>query len=151
MIKNLLLYILIFFVVYIVLIFNVPQIAWVIENTLWINWFNQFVLSFKWTYDETVTKVPTETELKDAYNTVYSWAIEFKDNFDSWIEITKDKIDDFRTILSWAEDTYNDIKNWINDAKEFIETNSWTIEEIKEVIDTVSETSEILTNTWEIN
>jgi hypothetical protein len=49
--------------------------------------------------------------------------------------------------LSWVENTYNEIKEWYDEVKNFIDTNSWKIEEIKTVIDTVSE----LNNTWTTN
>ena len=149
--KNILLSILILFIIFILLIFKAPVAALKIENILWINWFSEFVLSFKWTYDETVTNIPTKSELKNAYDTVHSWAIDFKDKFEDWLNITKEKIDTVREKVWEAEDTYNELKWTYDEVQEFIDTNSWKIEEIKEVIETVSEITETITNTWETN
>lgn len=151
MLKNILLWIVIMFVWYILLIFTSPKIAWNIANILGLNWFNEFVLKLKSGYDQTVTNLPTKEEVLDTYEKVYSWAIEVKTNVKNWINTTKNTIDDIRETLSWAEDTFNDIKDWVNKAKDFIETASWTLNNTVETIDNFSETYEELTSTWETN
>lgn len=151
MLRKIIWSIILFLVIYILLIFKAPGIAWVIENIIWINWFNNFILWAKSTYDETVTNIPSKDELQNTYNTVQSWAIEFKENFEIWVEITKEKIDAFRATMSWAESTYNDLKDWFNDAKDFIDTNSWIVDDIHNTIKTLSGINEALTITWETN
>lgn len=133
------------------MIFKIPQIAWLIENILWINWFNQFVLSFKSTWDDIFTNIPNNNELNDAFDNVYSWALDFKTKFEDWLGVTKDKIDWFRETASGIENTYNELKDTYDKAKGFIESNSWTIDDIKEVIETISDRANIVTNTWETN
>lgn len=151
MLKNIFLFILIFFVLYILSIFKAPDLASSIEQSLGIQWFNAFVINFKETFDDIVTNFPTQDELKNAYETAQSWALEFKDNFENWLNITKDKIDTIRETLSWAEDTISDIKENIDAAKDFYDANSWTIDDIKNTIDTISEISQEITNTWTNN
>lgn len=151
MIKNILLLWFIFIIVFIILIFKTPDFALKIESTLWINWLSQFLLWFKWTYDETVTNIPTKAELENAYDTVQSGALDFKDKFEDWLNLTKEKIDWVREKAWDIENTYNDLKWTYDEAKEFINTNSWKIEEIKEVIETISDVTWTLTNTWETN
>ncbi len=138
----------IFFVSYILLIFNSPIIAWAIEKVLWIEWFNNFVLKFKWAYDTTVTNIPTKDELKNAYNTVHSWSIKFQENFKMWAEFTKDKIDWYRETLSWAEDKFNDAKDWYNEIKDYVTTNSWLIDEIRNTIETFSWVANTISQSW---
>ena len=144
MIKKLLLSGLILFIVYILLIFKAPEIAWTIEKLILIDWFNEFALSFKSIFDETVTQIPSSEEF-------LSWTIDIKNTVIDWVNTTKDKIDSFRETMSWAQDTYNDLKNTYDEAKDFINSNSWKIEDIKEVIETISNITETLTNTWETN
>jgi hypothetical protein len=151
MLRKILWSIILFFIIYILLIFKAPSIAWVIEKSIWINWFNEFILWFKSAYDETVTHIPSKEELQNTYNTVHSWAIEFKENFDLWVDLTKEKIDAFRDTMSWAEDTLNNFKTWYNETKDFINTNSWVIIDIQNTIETISGITEILINTWETN
>lgn len=148
MITKFFLTILIFFTTYVLVIFNLPHVAWAIGKVLWLEEFNKFVLTFKSTYDETVTKIPTEDELKNTYNTVQSWAIDFKEKFDLWVDYTKEKIDWFRETLSWAEDTFNEIKNWYDWAIKFVNTNSGLIEEYKEKIEYLSWITETISESW---
>ena len=138
-------------VIHILLIFKAPEIATLIEKTLWINWFTEFVIWSKSTYDNAINKLPNSQELNNSYNDAFSWANKLKENVLDWAEYTKDKIDWFRNVMSWAENTYNDLKDWINTAKEFIDTASWAINDTKELIDNVNKVTETLTNSWETN
>ena len=151
MINKILLSILIFAVIYILLIFKVPTLASIIEDTLWIKWFNEFIIWSKWTYDDTITKLPSAEELTGSYSEAYSWAINIKENILEWADYTRDKIDWFREAMSWAEETYKDIKDWIDTAKDFIDNASWALNDTKELIDNVSVIKETLTNTWTTN
>jgi len=148
LLQKLIWFFIIFFVSYILLIFNAPIIAWAIEKVLWIEWFNKFVLSFKSTVDKTATVLPTQDELKNAYDVVHSWAIEFKENFWLWVDYTKEKLDWYRVALSWAEDTFNNLKDWYNETKDYINTNSWVIQEVRNTIEAFSGLTESLTNSW---
>lgn len=140
MIKKFLLSIIILFIWYILLIFTAPNVAWAIEKFLWIDWFNSSIIELKEIFNEKSTNIPSTDEL-------LSWAIDIKNTIVDWVDTTKEKIDTVRETLSWVENTYNEIKEWYNEVKNFIDTNSWKIEEIKTVIDTISE----LNNTWTTN
>jgi len=151
MIIKFLLSLLIFTIVLTLSVFNIPTITTSIEKMIWLNWFTEFILKFKSTYDETVTNIPTKGELENTYNTVQSWALDFKDKFEDWIKLTKQKIDSIRGSVWEIEDTYNDLKDNYDEVQEFIDTNSWKIDEIKEVIETITDVADTLTNTWETN
>lgn len=145
-------FLIIFFVSYILSIFKAPILASAIEKVLWIEWFNEFILSFKSTYDDAVTNMPTKDELKNAYNVVHSWAVEFWENFEIWVDYTKKQIDWIRETLSWAENTYNDITDWYLKTKDYINTNSWVLQDVRDTIESFSGITESLTNsgiiTW---
>lgn len=140
MIKKFILFSLIIFILYILALFKLPQFTSIVWNIAWLNWFNEFVLSFKSTFDKTVTNIPSQEEFIE-------WSLELKENVINWVDVTKDKIDDIRETIKWAESKYNDLKETYDETKEFINTNSWKIKEIKETIQKISN----LTNTWEIN
>ncbi len=91
--------------------------------------------------------MPTKDELKNAYNALHSWAIDFKENLDMWVDYTKKQIDEIRGSLSWAEDTYNDFTDWYNQTKDYINTNSWVIQDIRDTIEGFSGITDSLTNT----
>lgn len=140
-------------VVYLLLVFKAPTIAWVIEKWIWVKWLSEFVLNFKNKYDDTVTKIPTEREVQDTYNVIYSWAVDYKEKFINWAEVTKSQIDAIRNKISWAEDTYNDLKEWYddvkegyNEAKEFIDENSDRLDAIKKAINEVSNNTTIVSS-----
>lgn len=131
--------------IYLLLVFKTPNIAMHIEKTIWIEWMATDIVKIKDTYDNVVTEIPSKYELK-------KWALDFKEKFIEWVEITKSKIDSIRTTASWAEDTYNDLKEWYDKAKDFINTNSWKIDDIKKAINDVSNiTNTINSNSWIIN
>ncbi len=119
---------------YLILIFNFPIFAGALENALWIKWFNHFILSFKYDYDESKTNIPSQNELKVAYDDVYSWAIDFREKFVDGLYITKSKIDNVRETLNNTKEKYDDVKEWYDD--------------VKQTIDTIVEISNKLTNTW---
>lgn len=147
MLKNFLLWLLIFCIIYILLILNIPSISKKLENTILLNWINNFILQFKWTYNDTIKNVPTQNEFKNAYNSIQSWAIDFKENFDLWVDYTKERIDSIRWTLSWVNDSIWDIKNTYDETKQFIDTNSWVI---KNVQDTIQTNSWVIKKVWEV-
>lgn len=151
MLQKLLLFILIFFIVYIISIFKLPILAWSIEEVLHIKWFNEFVLKFKETYDKTFTDLPTKNDLKNAYNTAQSWAVEFWENFMIGVDYTKEKIDNFRNTMSWVEDTYSEVKEWYIKTKEYIDSNSWVIQDVRDTIEALSWVTEKLTQSWTLD
>jgi len=144
MIKKLLLSIVILFIAYVLLIFSAPNIAWAIEQLLWLDGLNQKIIDFRDSFNDKSTSIPSKDEL-------LSWALDLKDNIIEWVDTTKEKIDSFRETMSWVEDTYNDLRDWYNEVKDFIDTNSWKIDDAKEILNTVSDITQTLTNTWETN
>ena len=159
-------------VLYLLLVFKAPVITLGIEKTIWIKWITEFVINFKNKYDDTVTTIPSKSEVQDTYNVIYSWAVDYKEKFVNWANVTKWKIDIIREKISWAEDTYNELLDWYEDVKEsyddakvFIDENKEKLDIIKDAIDSVSnKSSEIhswftdtinsfswLTNTWITN
>ena len=159
MIKKIFLSLLIIFILYILIIFNIPSLWLKIENILWINWFNNFILKSKKTYDETVTNIPTKEEVIETYDTVYSWAVELKNNLKEWLDNTKKQVDNIRETLQETKDNYYELKENINEAKDFIENASWTlkntinsntwlIEWTKEIYESIKELENEIYNTW---
>lgn len=141
MVKKILLSILIFFVVYILLIFKAPIIAWSIEQLLWIKWFNDYVIWLKSKLDKTVINIPSQSEV-NIYDSIQSWALDIK----TWIDYTKDKIDWFRKTMSGVDSTIKEINDWYDKTQDFINTNSWVIEDARNTIDSYSWITEKLTN-----
>jgi len=144
-------------VIYLLLVFKAPTLSWVIEKSIWVKGLSQIILNFKNTYDDTVTKIPTEREIQDTYNVIYSGATDYKEKFVNWAAITKWKVDTIREKISWAKGTYNDLKGsyddakkWYNDAKDFIDKNSERLNTIKKAIDAVSNNT-IPVNSWSTN
>ncbi|MDR2411962.1 MAG: hypothetical protein LBD88_05405 [Candidatus Peribacteria bacterium] len=72
MIKKILWFLVIVFVLYILLIFTYPNLADKIENKLGIKSFNEFIRNFKTTLDDICTNLPTKDEVKNAYNKTLS-------------------------------------------------------------------------------
>ncbi len=118
---------------YLLAIFNVPIFADKIWDLLWVHDLNNNIRETKKSFDKAVTTVPSKEELQKWYEKAYSGAIEIKENFNNWLDLTKDKINSFRKTMSWAEEKYEQ-------TKEFIEDTSEKIDKIKEVIDVVSST-----------
>lgn len=150
MLRKLLLFILIFIIVYILTIFKIPTVAWAIESLLGIDWFNDYVLNFKSDYDDTFINLPNASEIQEAYETAQSWTIEFWENIKSWVDYTKNKIDNIRSTVSWVKTTYTKTKESYDKTVEFIESNSWVIQDVKDTISSLSWVTEILANTWTI-
>lgn len=144
MLNKLLLTLLIFFVWYILLVFNSQNIANSIEKILWLDWFNKKIIDIKNYFDTKVTNIPSTEK-------VISWALDLKNTIVEWATTTKEKIDSVRLTMSGVENTYNDIKDWYNSVKSFIDSNSWKIDEIKTSLNTIKEVTNTITNTWETN
>jgi methyl-accepting chemotaxis protein len=130
--KKLLSLIILIFVLYGVSVFLLPGVATKIDILIWMPGLSDAIKGSKSTIDSTVTNIPSIKEFK-------SWAIDIKDKVVDWVEMTKETID---TIRSWAQkveetydtalDTYNNLKGSLEDAQE-------KVEQIGEVVDTISE------------
>jgi len=116
---------------YILLVFNIPVLANNIAKIIWTEKLNNKIIELRDFLNKNSTNIPSKNEF-------ISWAIDVKNNVLNWVDSTKEKIDSIRQTLSWAETKYNNIKNWYNDVQEFIKTNSWTINNMKNVIKKVS-------------
>jgi len=164
--KKFFLILLIIFVLYIVSIFKLPSFSWFIWNILWIEKFNEFIVSFWTTYNDVVTDIPSKEQVLDTYNKTLSWAIDIKNTIIDWLDTTKWYVDEIRLSLSWSEDkidefkqSITDLKDTYDDTKVIITETVDTVSEIKDRIDTINtaitntwETiNTVITNTWEIN
>ena len=149
MLKDLFWYILLFFLIYILILFNSPTLANRIWWTIWLKWFNEFMLQFSSIYNDTIKKMPNKEEIQETYDKAYSWATKITNEFKTWVEATKSKVDDIRLSLSWAENKINNIKNWINSIKTVLERSSDTIDKTNEIINSLTWT--IDTSTWNID
>ena len=135
------------FTFYILLVFKAPAISTEIDKLIWIKWFSEKVIIFKWTYDKAVTNIPTKEELEAAY----SWAV-------NRVDQVKDTIDDIRETAEEVGDTYNQATDFINDAWEKLDQAKDTFDEVKDSIDGIKNIVwtwafdlNWKTNTWEIN
>jgi hypothetical protein len=72
MIKKILWFLVIIFVLYLLLIFIYPNFADNIESKLGIQPFNNSIRNFKTKLDNIYTNLPTKDEVKDAYNKTLS-------------------------------------------------------------------------------
>lgn len=146
--KKFLLIILIIFVLYIIAVFKLPTFANKIWSFLWLEKFNEFIVSFSDRFNNTVTDIPSKEEVLDTYNKTLSWANEVKKDLIRWADSTKLYIDKLRLSLSWAENKINNISNRITETKKIINTTIDNAEVIKTKIEIINST---LTNTWEVN
>ena len=134
-IKNVILILVILITLYIVWLFVFPEKTRSIWDYIWLQSFNDFVISFKWDVDKTSTKYDsTDINLKK----IQSWATEMIDSMSNsakdlidtvwnWAKDLKDKVDSVRSTASWVEKTYNELKNQMEDA-------SKTVQEAKEKV-----------------
>ena len=122
--KNIVWFIILIFVLYMMLIFIKPTIANKIAEIIGIKTFNEKVIEIKNKMDYASTKIPTKDDLESAY----SWA--------------KEKVEDIKEGINDLRDTADDIKWKYDDAKEFID-ETW------EKIDNVKDSLNDLENLWE--
>ena len=137
------------FVLYILSIFRFPNLAKDIEKTLWIEWFNEFVISFKKTFEESITNF-SKDEVIGNYKNILSWSIELKNKLIGWISTAKEKIDDLRIFISWVEKNFNKLKYKYNESKGFLEEISNKAENTKKTIDELWKLKETLTDSWSL-
>lgn len=135
MLKKLFWSLILLWVLFVLSVFKAPELATSIANLAGFPNLPEKIQSFKWTYDNVLTDIPTQEELTNQYNSTLSWALEFKENIVNWVNTTKDKVDSLRETLSWAEQKIEDLKETYNDAKDFIDTTAEKIEETKKIIE----------------
>jgi predicted nucleic acid-binding Zn-ribbon protein len=142
------------------LIFNAPHIIDNIEKTIGIDWLSESVINFKEKFDDTVTNFPTKTELENTYDKAYSWALEYKEKFELWVDRTHETIDNIRDWLEKAEDTYNTVKDSYEKTQQAIEESKKRLEETRKVIENIQSLQNISwswevftwsTNTWSLD
>lgn len=131
----------IFFVIYILIIFTTPKLAEFIGNKIWINWFNEFVLSFKSTIDNTGKDLPTESGLHKTYYSFVDWSVNFIHYFFDWVNIIKWRIDKFREDLEKKKQKVEDIKKTYDNVKEIINTASWAIQNTRNSVNEIMNTT----------
>ena len=111
-----------FFVLFLLFVFNAPSIADKIWEQVWITNISDKIKSLKTSFDRLMTHMPTKEEAEKAW-----------ENFVKWVDITKNKIDKLRQTLSWAEDNINKVKEIYDDTTKKIEDIKETINSVKEI------------------
>lgn len=125
--KNLLWFILLIVIIYIMLVFIKPQIADTIAWTLWIKNINESITNFKEKLDYVSTKIPTKDEVQNAYSGAKNTIWDIKDN----IENIRETADDL-------ENKYNNTKEFINETGEKIEKAKQKLNDIQKIWDDIS-------------
>jgi peptidoglycan hydrolase CwlO-like protein len=139
------------FILFILAVFNTPNIANSIANALGFPNLYKNITSIKWIYDTVVTDITSKEELEKQYNSTLSWALELKSNIIDWVQTTKNKVDSLRETLSWAEQKIEDIKESYEDAKEFIDETWKKIDEAKQIIEDTQAVIENVRSVSEFN
>ena len=121
MLKKLLWFILIVFVLYVVYIFIAPAEADKLWDRIWILPFNKKVRELKANFDEIYSNLPNQEEVQEFYDKTKSWAIE-------WANTVKWKVDDIRGNLNDTKTKIEDTKNKYNQTMEAIDTTRTQIE-----------------------
>jgi len=120
---------------YWVTVFAAPELASKIDNLVWMPWFSDQIRGTKDNIDWAITDIPSIDEFK-------SWALDIKEKFSDWVTTTKDTIDSIRGWAQTVEDTYNDAKDTFEDAKAVFEDAWEKVNQLKWVVDSVSELTE---------
>ena len=140
-IKNVILILVILITLYIVWLFVFPEKTRSIWDYIWLQSFNDFVISFKWDVAKTSTKYDsTDINLKK----IQSWATEMIDSMSNsakdlidtvwnWAKDLKDKVDSVRSTASWVEKTYNELKNQMEDASKTVQEAQEKVKKFNEL------------------
>lgn len=140
-IKNVILILVILITLYIVWLFVFPEKTRSIWDYIWLQSFNDFVISFKWDVDKTSTKYDsTDINLKK----IQSWATEMIDSMSNsakdlidtvwnWAKDLKGKVDSVRSTASWVEKTYNELKNQMEDASKTVQEAQEKVKKFNEL------------------
>jgi len=127
-------------------VFYAPEPADQVAELTGIQWYNDFVRSFKSTLDGVATDIPTKDEFIEWWKAAFSGAVDIKDTVVGGISTTKDTIDTVRSTLSGAESTYNDAKETFDQAKNFVEGANEKVQNVKEALNDVEKLGESITN-----
>lgn len=138
--KKILLMLVIFIVLFLILVFKAPIVAWTIWDLLWLHWINEKIVDLKNKFDNAITRMPNKEELKDTYNKAYSWTIEI-------IDKTKNTIDTVRENANKLENKYNNTKKVIKKTWEKIDKIKWTINDLEKIWNDINN----VINTWAVN
>ena len=140
-IKNIILILVILITLYIVWLFVFPEKTRSIWDYIWLQSFNDFVISFKWDVDKTSTKYDsTDINLRK----IQSWATEMIDSMSNsakdlidtvwnWAKDLKDKVDSVRSTASWVGKTYNELKNQMEDASKTVQEAQEKVKKFNEL------------------
>lgn len=139
------------FILFILAVFKVPEVAKSLADMAWYPNLPGKITEMKSTYDDVVTDIPSKAELEYQYNATISWALELKENITVWVQSTKDKVDSLRETMSWAEQTIDDLKWTYNDAKDFIDETWKKINETKKIIEDTQAVIDKVKNTTNNN
>lgn len=129
--KKLILMVLIVLVSYWALVFAMPSLAASIDKAIGMPGLSDSIRGTKSNFDTAITDIPSLWEFQ-------SGALDIKNKVTDGINTTKDTID---TVRGWAqkvEDTYNQAKDTFEDAKTVLEDATQKVEQIKWVVDSVS-------------
>lgn len=132
--KKIILFILRVIVLYILMIFSLPNLASSIWEKLWLLWFNNKVIKIKQNIDDFFTWVDINESLKETKNS----ALEIKQNIDNNIKETQDKIDTIRENVDKTIKAIDDTKKTINE----------TIKTTKELQESIVDIIPTNTSTW---
>lgn len=132
-------------------VFKAPELADSIWNTFGFPNLTSYIRDFKSWFDEAITHVPSQEEIQEKIAQTKSWALKIKDGIITWVETTKNKVDDVRESLSWAEQTLQDAKNAYNKTVDFIDETGKKIDEVKKTIEDTSKVIEEVQNIWNNN
>ena len=127
-------------------IFLAPSFADKVGNVLWIKNFNEKIRNNWGDINRIFTNIPTTDELEKWYDDVVKKAKEFGEDVSSWINKTKETIDNIRTTLSWAEDKINDVKETYTDIKKTYEETIKTYDSVKKKLNDVEKVWDVIKN-----
>lgn len=149
--KNFFLSLLIIVVVYILIVFTLPDVATKLWTVLHLQGFNNFLISFKQGLNATATQMPQKQDFINTYNKTLSGATEVGNGVKDWVDIVKDKIDNLRVTLSGSQDQTDALKASYEKAKEIITTTAQQIEAAQKVANDINNISTNIinaVNTW---
>ena len=140
-IKNIILILVILITLYIVWLFIFPEKTRSIWDHIWLQSFNDFVISFKWDVDKTSTKYDsTDINLKkiqswatEVLDSMSSWAKDLINTIWNWAKDLKGKVDSVRSTASWVENTYNEIKAQMEDASKTVQEAQEKVKKFNEL------------------
>jgi len=144
--KKIFLLLIIIWAWYMIAIFLAPSFADKVGNVLWIKNFNEKIRNNWGDINRIFTNIPTTNELEKWYDDAIKKAKEFGEDVSSWINKTKETIDNIRTTLSWAEDKINEAKETYTDIKKTYEETIKTYDSVKKKLNDVEKIWDVIKN-----